>query len=360
MERIDCVVVGAGVVGLAVARALALGGREVLVQAQPPSMAAFYEDLGELVSTTHDAAVKSLCFKRLQLLDSLFGMHRLLNADRETEVQKTVPHRDFYNIRKVDTHIHHSAIMNCKHLLRFIKSKLKHCGNEVVIKRDGAFLTLEQVFKSIKMTAYDLSIDTLDMHAGNVTFHRFDRFNLKYNPIGESRLREIFLKTDNLLAGRYLAEVTREVFSDCEANKYVMLEPRVSIYGRELSEWTKLAAWYHDNRLASCNVRWMIQVPRLYSVYKELKLVGSFQDMITNIFQPLFEVTLDPSKDAKLDNFLLQVSGFDCVDDESRLEQYSSSAMPAPADWKGPSNPPYRYRIYFIYANIFALNALRA
>ena len=31
MERIDCVVVGAGVVGLAVARALALGGREVLV-----------------------------------------------------------------------------------------------------------------------------------------------------------------------------------------------------------------------------------------------------------------------------------------------------------------------------------------
>lgn len=31
MERIDCVVVGAGVVGLAVARALAIGGREVLI-----------------------------------------------------------------------------------------------------------------------------------------------------------------------------------------------------------------------------------------------------------------------------------------------------------------------------------------
>ncbi|MGE4406166.1 NAD(P)/FAD-dependent oxidoreductase [Pseudomonas sp.] len=31
MERVDCVVVGAGVVGLAVARALALGGREVLL-----------------------------------------------------------------------------------------------------------------------------------------------------------------------------------------------------------------------------------------------------------------------------------------------------------------------------------------
>ena len=27
------------------------------------------------------------------------------------------------------------------------------------------------------------------------TFHRFDKFNAKYNPIGESRLREVFLKT---------------------------------------------------------------------------------------------------------------------------------------------------------------------
>jgi len=30
----------------------------------------------------------------------------------------------------------------------------------------------------------DLSVDTLDMHANN-TFHRFDRFNLKYNPAGQ-------------------------------------------------------------------------------------------------------------------------------------------------------------------------------
>src|SRR5947199_10740232 len=38
---------------------------------------------------------------------------------------KSVAHRDFYNVRKVDTHVHHSSSMNQKHLLRFIKSKLK-------------------------------------------------------------------------------------------------------------------------------------------------------------------------------------------------------------------------------------------
>lgn len=33
---------------------------------------------------------------------------------------------DFYNLRKVDTHVHHSSSMNQKHLLRFIKHKMKH------------------------------------------------------------------------------------------------------------------------------------------------------------------------------------------------------------------------------------------
>jgi AMP deaminase len=80
---------------------------------------------------------------------------------------------------------------------------------DVVIFRDGAELTLQQVFESLQLTAYDLSIDTLDMHAHQDSFHRFDKFNLKYNPIGESRLREIFLKTDNYIKGRYLAELTK-------------------------------------------------------------------------------------------------------------------------------------------------------
>lgn len=39
------------------------------------------------------------------------------------------------------------------------------------------------------------------------TFHRFDKFNAKYNPIGESRLREVFLKTDNYLNGKYFAQI---------------------------------------------------------------------------------------------------------------------------------------------------------
>ena len=137
-----------------------------------------------------------------------------------------------------------------------------------MIFRDGRFLTLAEVFHSLNLTAYDLSIDTLDMHAGTSTFHRFDRFNLKYNPCGQSRLREIFLKTNNFVAGRYLAEITQEVFSGLESVRYSLAEYRISIYGRSMTEWTKLGLWFCTHRLASRNVRWLVQIPRLYRVYK--------------------------------------------------------------------------------------------
>jgi len=99
---------------------------------------------------------------------------------------------------------------------------------QVVIFRDGTYLTLKEVFESLDLTGqgnfiavlifillyrewwylidiclhrYDLNVDLLDVHADKSTFHRFDKFNLKYNPCGQSRLREIFLKQDNLIQG---------------------------------------------------------------------------------------------------------------------------------------------------------------
>ena len=57
-------------------------------------------------------------------------------------------------------------------------------------------------------------------HADPSIFCRFDKFNLKYNPLGKSGLREIFLKTDNAIHGRYFAELTRELFDDLAESKY--------------------------------------------------------------------------------------------------------------------------------------------
>lgn len=45
------------------------------------------------------------------------------NREKEMLEQQSIHHRDFYNIRKIDTHIHHSACMRAKHLLRFMRQK---------------------------------------------------------------------------------------------------------------------------------------------------------------------------------------------------------------------------------------------
>ncbi|KAL8995785.1 MAG: hypothetical protein Q9169_004543 [Polycauliona sp. 2 TL-2023] len=342
-----------------------------------PTLREYFMDLNIVKEVSEDGPIKSFAFRELQILDGKFNLHTLEKSYAEMMESKGVPHRDFYNVRKVDTHVHHSACMNSKHLLRFIKSKLKHAAGDKVMFREGKEMSLQDVFDSLEMTAYDLSIDTLDTHVGERTihlrhnannemiqahtdsFHRFDKFNLKYNPVGSSRLREIFLKTDNYIQGRYLAELTREVISDLEASKYQMVEWRVSIYGRNLDEWDKLAAWVIDNKLVSHNVRWLIQIPRLYSLYKKQKIVENFEQLIINIFQPLYEVTKNPSSHPKLHAFLDRVIGFDSVDDESKVERRFYRKFPTPKNWDAPENPMYNYWIYYLWANMVPLNHWR-
>jgi AMP deaminase len=129
-----------------------------------PTLREFYMDLEAILDVSSDGPSKSFAFRRLQYLEGKFNLYVLLNEYQEIADSKKVPHRDFYNVRKVDTHVHHSACMNQKHLLRFIKSKMKKYPDETVMYRDGKYLSLKEVFESINLTAYDLSIDTLDMH----------------------------------------------------------------------------------------------------------------------------------------------------------------------------------------------------
>ncbi|KAF8685444.1 hypothetical protein RHS04_00662 [Rhizoctonia solani] len=324
-----------------------------------PTIKDFFIDLDTVLNIVTDGPTKSFAFRRLKYLLSKWQMYALLNEYQELADMKSVPHRDFYNLRKVDTHVHHSSMMNQKHLLRFIKHKMKHHPDDKVIVRDGKELTLREVFESLNLTAYDLSIDTLDMHAHQEAFHRFDKFNLKYNPIGEARLREIFMKTDNYIEGRYLAELTKEVMADLEQSKYQNCEWRISIYGRSPAEWDKLAKWIVNNKLYSHNVRWLIQIPRLYDVYKANGTINNFSDLLHNIFTPLFEVTKDPSKHPELHVFLQRVVGIDCVDDESKPERRIYRKFPYPKDWNTTQNPPYSYWMYYMFVNLSSLNHWR-
>lgn len=117
-----------------------------------PTIKEYFQDLDEVLAVISDGPAKSFAFRRLRYLESKWNLYVLLNEYRELAEMKRVSHRDFYNVRKVrlapvltarwaqitgsqssffvtqvDTHIHHSASMNQKHMLRFIKSKMKRC-----------------------------------------------------------------------------------------------------------------------------------------------------------------------------------------------------------------------------------------
>ena len=103
----------------------------------------------------------------------------------------------------------------------------------------------------------------------------------------------------------------------------------------------------------------MIQIPRLYKVYRAKGLINNFGEMISNIFKPLFEVTIDPSSHPELHLFLTIVSAFDSVDDESIREHAKYQKYPEPHNWNEMNNPPYIVWSYYLYANIYLLNKLR-
>ncbi|ROT75821.1 putative AMP deaminase 2 isoform X1 [Penaeus vannamei] len=314
-----------------------------------PNLARYIQDLNLLCALIANGPVKSFCYRRLQYLSSKFQLHVLLNEMRELAAQKAVPHRDFYNIRKVDTHIHAASCMNQKHLLRFIKKCVKTHPDEIVCVVKGEEMTLAQVFASLNLTAYDLSVDMLDVHADRNTFHRFDKFNAKYNPVGESRLREVFLKTGNHLNGKYFGHIIKEVMADLEESKYQNAELRLSIYGKSRDEWRMLARWAVEHNVHSEKVRWLIQVPRLFDIYKSNNIMDNFETFIDNLFGPLFEVSVDPSVDPDLHAFLQYVIGFDSVDDESKPEtSVMDKDMPTPQLWSDTENPPYAYYLYYM------------
>ena len=100
-------------------------------------------------------------------------------------------------------------------------------------------------------------------------------------------------------------------------------------------------------------------------------------ELLIDVFQPLFEVTRDPSSHPELHVFLQRVIGFDTVDDESKAERRFHKKFPYPRLWDAKESPPYSYwyvnyfvprrpshmprfgRVYYMYANIVSLNQWR-
>lgn len=215
------------------------------------------------------------CFQRLELLELNYQLHTTMNSSYEDACLEG-DDMDFPSVVKVDNHIHAAGAMTELEFLRFLQGKLATEGDTVV---NGAGETLAQCMATfgVMEKGGSLTTDSLGMRATEKMFHRFDHFNDAYNPMGKTDLRTLFMKTSNYIHGRYFAEIIKgSVFTRCssEATTKQALEPRMSIYGFGMAEWTDLARFYIEQSMAQpSNVKWQVQVPRLCNIFMGKKYV---------------------------------------------------------------------------------------
>jgi AMP deaminase len=270
---------------------------------------------------------------------------------------------------KIDNHIHAAAAPSARQFVEFVRTKLENEG-DTVVSEDGQ--TLQEVFENAGLKSDHLTIDAFNVLADHSTYQRFDNFNSKYSPFRMADMRRIFLKTKNHNDGRYFAELLKIVIDRHEKSKghNSACEMRLSIYGMERDEWLNLAKWVlrdwqhpdFPGSLISTHNRWLIQIPRLWRIYRNKpKEEGapdrSFMEMIENLFEPLFEATLYPDQHPEVAELMNHIVGFDSVDDEGAAEEPCSDQRPH--EWTTEKNPSYWWQLYFLWSNMEVLNRLR-
>lgn len=353
-----------------------------------PSRHEFKYDLIALWKIVKDPECKSCAMNRLHRLSVAFQSYDLEQADQERHDQAEIM-GDLYSVMKVDNHIHLAAAMTPRQLLAFIKEKLElEPEREVVKGKTLKRLLMEAVRMDetspggslysleAKTLEAQLHVDALRTVADDHFYHRFDNFNDAYSPLGCGDLRTVFLKSSNFIQGSYFGELAQAVIGSFHKND-TFAEMRMSIYGKNLNEWDDLARWLkssdlHGPAAASRNL-WMIQIPRVFGAFHKAGLVSNFEELLNNIFQPLFEVALDPASHADLAEVLPVITGVDSVDDESvpdqlcarRSQLYSEGQLlPSEGDvlrpqlWAVSENPPYSYYSFYIYVNLCRFNHL--
>lgn len=331
-----------------------------------PTVEEFERDYKKITEMVNEGFMRSYCFQRLQLLSSAFRTHVTMNAPMESIEQGNLLGTDFFRTLKIDNHIHAAGSCTAKQFVTFVANKLDTEPDTVVFSNGK---TLGEVFKEAGLDKDYLTIDAFDVLADYSVYQRFDNFNAKYSPFRMADLRRIFFKSANHIGGRYFAELLKIVLNRHELSKGHVsgVEMRLSIYGMERHEWDDLAEWMlkdweggdFPGPVLSKSNRWLVQIPRLWRIFrmKPGSEGSGFNEMLENIFQPMFEATLYPERKPKLAEALKHIVGMDSVDDEGAQEE--TCGCQRPHMWTSPKNPAYWWQLYFLWANLEVLNSLR-
>lgn len=314
------------------------------------------QEVRQILDNVH---VKAFCVRRLELLEHKFRLHLAVNHSSEagSTTERASQNRDFYQATKVDTNVRMEAGMTARQLLNFIIVKANNNGDDIVAQQPGREpQTLRQLMRELNIDPNTLTVDDLNVQVDTAVGNNAVQ---QYTPEGRDVLLGLLLKTDNQMKGRYFAELTKLTFDNFKRDRFTFAENRLPIYGASNREWEMLSQWFDTHGMACMNNQWMIQIPRIYGYLRKQGRVKNFAQYLENIFNPLWDVSLHPSKFPRLFHFVNHISGFDCVGDERAADVPLAMANLKPQEWTSEEDPPYNYYLYHIWANICTLNDFR-
>ena len=318
----------------------------------------FYADLRVVIENMYNTSNKSFCYLRLKMMLMKFNIHLQCNVDREQFHQRVQSRKDFYNIIKVDNHIHLGTCMNQKHLQKFIKAKLREQPHAIVNAIGPEHVTLQTVMHNLGLNASTFTVDVVESYNHN----KFEKYSNKFHPLHQVSFKDIFLSKENYMKGCYFAEIVNEVIHSINKEKYVLAEYRIDVDGSRYESWANTAIWLHSNKIRSPRVRWVVQISKFYTEFRRQGLINNLGEMLRNIFEPVIEATLHPDLYPEISDFLKKTVAFDISNNEEKSEKiksYMNYKVISPDEWDCDEEPTYSYWSYYIYANLMAVNHLR-
>lgn len=354
-----------------------------------PSFQEFTSDFEHTVETLTSPYLSQVTIKRLEYLTEKFELFQLLHSRAEIQENKLVPHRDFYNTRKVDPNLLLSGCVSQRQLNEFIWDKLNLEPQRAVFVGATGTYTLRDIFSQgchsneeacIGLKVVDdefldwyrmvylpgchinpVTMETLELEEGKIKASKTGKKHIMYYMITKT-----FLEFDNYIEGEYFAELlVKYVVHNLEKSKYQLAQLSVDFqFGYQIENdtwWSKFSRWITRWKLVSYNIRWNIRLRRDYTKLHKLGYVSNFQEYLDFIFRPLLDE--NSLADINLQFFLSTVCSFDVVidDQDDYVWRDFTRVDTVPREWTAQGdNPPVAYYMYYIYKYVSLVNQLRA
>ncbi|CCK73550.1 metallo-dependent hydrolase superfamily protein NDAI_0G05670 [Naumovozyma dairenensis CBS 421] len=349
-----------------------------------PTFEEFRNDFKFVIETIQSHKLKEIAKKRLQYLLDKFELFQYLNSKAEILENKNVPYRDFYNCRKIDRDLLLSGCFTQRQLSEFIWEKINLEPNRIVYFNEGTNekLSLKELFETTCDETGNETSDPMSIGLKVIDdeflewyndfylpeFHLIpDSINLTKLPCKQKRfyyLTKTFLNFDNFIEGEYFAELLiRYVVNPLEKSKYQLIQMSIDFQFYPVdsdSWWTKFSRWLIKWKLISYNIRWNVQISRIYTTLFQQKRLQNFQEFLDMVFDPVLTSIND--ENWELQYFLTNVCSIELVvkQKDSYIWKEFTDLHCSPKDWTASGdNPTIAHYMYYIFEKISKLNNKR-